>query len=124
MTAYVLFGHGSTVESANEAVRRVAREAASRAGWSAFETAFLGMGKPDLPSAVDSLLARGAARIVVIPYFLTFGTHLERDLPALVSEIRSAHPGLEIDVTAPLDGHPSMVQVVLDRALEQSKEAS
>ncbi len=118
MIAYVLFGHGSTVESANEAVRRVAREAASRAGWSDFETAFLGMGKPDLPTAVDALLARGARRVIVIPYFLTFGTHLERDLPALLADIRRAHPELHIESTAPLDGHPAMAQVVVDRSKE------
>ena len=120
MTAYILFGHGSTVESANEAVRRVAREAASRAGWSEFETAFLGMGKPDLPTAADAMVERGVRHIVVIPYFLTFGTHLERDLPALVATIREKHPGLTIDCTAPLDGHPAMVQVVLDRAGERA----
>jgi len=118
MTAYVLFGHGSSVESANEAVRRVAREAAARAGWPVFETAFLGMGKPDLPAAVDALVGRGAERIVVIPYFLTFGSHLERDLPALIEGIRVAHPELRIEATGPLDGHPAMVDVVLDRAKE------
>ena len=118
MTGYVLFGHGSSVESANEAVRRVARDAAARGGWPVFETAFLGMGKPYLAGAVDSLLPGGVDRVIVIPYFLTFGSHVERDLPALVDDIRRAHPGLQIDVTAPLDGHPSMVEVVLDRAKE------
>ena len=118
MTAYILFAHGSSLESANEAVRRVARDAAQRAGWSVFETAFLGGGTPNLADASEKLLARGAVRIVVIPYFLTFGTHLERDLPELVEDVRRAHPDLQIDVTAPLDGHPAMVQAVVDRAGE------
>jgi sirohydrochlorin ferrochelatase len=118
MTGYIVFGHGSSVESANEAVRNVARLAADRAGWTAFETAFLGGGEPALAGAVDALVARGTRRIVVIPYFLTFGTHLERDLPALVREILQTHPELKIEVTAPLDGHPGMVNAVVDRAKE------
>ena len=118
MTAYIIFAHGSSVESANEAVRKVAREAAARAGWEFYESAFLGGGEPSLGGAVDSLAARGIQRIVVIPYFLTLGLHLERDLPALVDEIRQARPALEIQVTPPLDGHPGMVDAVLDRAKE------
>jgi sirohydrochlorin ferrochelatase len=118
MTAYIVFGHGSSLESANDAVRRVAEAAAKQAGWPVYATAFLSMGKPDLATAAGELAARGIEHIVVIPYFLTFGTHLDRDLPALVREILQIHPQLRIDVTAPLDGHPGMVQAVLDRAEE------
>jgi sirohydrochlorin ferrochelatase len=118
MTGYIVFAHGSSVESANEAVRTVARKAAERACWEVFGVAFLGGGEPLLPAAVDQLAGRGVRRIVVIPYFLTLGLHLERDLPALIHEIRTAHPDLEIDATAPLDGHPGMVDAVVDRAKE------
>jgi len=118
MTGYILFAHGSSVESANEAVRNVAREAAERSGWTAWGTAFLGGGAPDLPGAVDALVVRGVRRLVIVPYFLTFGTHIERDLPLLVDRARRAHPHLAIKVTAPLDGHPGMVAAVMDRARE------
>jgi sirohydrochlorin ferrochelatase len=120
MTGYIVFAHGSSVESANEAVREVARQAADRAGWTICETAFLGGGTPSLPVAIDTLVPRGVRRVIVIPYFLTSGTHLERDLPTLVAQSRSAHPGLTIDVAGPLDGHPGMVEAVLDRAKELS----
>jgi sirohydrochlorin ferrochelatase len=120
MTGYVLFAHGSSVESANQAVRAVARTAADRAGWQVYEAAFLGGGEPNLPRAVEMLESRGVSKIIVIPYFLTFGTHLERDLPALIADCRTAHPGLQIEVTAPLDGHPGMVEAVLDRAKEHA----
>ena len=66
--------------------------------------------------AVEALAARGVEKILVIPYFLTLGLHLQRDLPRLITEIESAHPGLSIGVTPPLDGHPAMVDALLDRA--------
>ncbi len=118
MTGYLVFAHGSSLESANEAVRNVARQAAERAGWTIYETAFLGGGMPDLAGAVEELVRRGVRRVIVIPYFLTFGTHLERDLPVLVAQARKTHPELLIKVTAPLDGHPGMVEAVMDRAKE------
>lgn len=116
-TGYVVFAHGSSVEPANEAVRRVAAEMGRRGGLDVVEAAFLEGGKPDLAAAVDAL-APQVSRIVVVPYFLTLGLHLQRDLPKLVEQARAAHPKVAIDVTPPLDGHPSMVDVLLARARE------
>jgi sirohydrochlorin ferrochelatase len=81
------------------------------------ETAFLEGGRPDLAEAVARLAPR-ASRIVVVPYFLTPGLHLQRDLPKLLEQARRAHPGLEIQATPPLDGHPCMADVLLARARE------
>ena len=116
-----MFGHGSTVESANDAVRAMASELARRQKFDAVETAFLEAGKPDLPSAVDRLAAAGIGHVIVIPYFLTLGMHLQRDLPRLVEEIRVLHPGIEIQVTPPLDGHPALIDALLGRAREATE---
>ena len=118
MTAgYVVFAHGSRVETANQAVRAVAAELARAGGYENVTAAFLELGDPDLNEAVARLARQGIGRIVVIPYFLTLGTHLERDLPRIVSEISNQYQDLIIEVTAPLDGHPGLVQILLDRAI-------
>jgi len=116
MTGYIVFAHGSSIESANEAVRAVTAQLRERGGFEAVEAAFLEGGRPDLQGAVESLSARGVESVVVIPYFLTLGLHLQRDLPRLIKEIESAHPGLSVEVTPPLDGHPAMIDALLDRA--------
>ena len=114
-TGYVIFAHGSSVESANEAVRTVAAEMARRGGFKLVVAAFLEGGQPDLPGALEAL-AKDVSRVVVVPYFLTLGLHLQRDLPKLIEQVKKAHPGLVIDVTPPLDQHPAMVEALLDRA--------
>jgi len=121
VTGYVVFAHGSRVESANEAVRAVAAELARIGGFPLMETAFLELGAPDLPGAVERLVAAGVDRVVIVPYFLTLGLHMERDLPALVRTISNQHNGLEIAVASPLDGHPGLVQALLDRARQAGK---
>lgn len=115
-TGIIVFGHGSSVESANEAVRVVARAMAARGEYALVETAFLEFGQPDLAGAVESLAQRGAQRVIILPYFLTLGKHLKQDLPRLAEVARAAHPGLVIEVTPPLDGHPAMVEALLGRA--------
>jgi sirohydrochlorin ferrochelatase len=102
------------VESANEAVRAVARDAARSGGWDLYETAFL-EAPPRLEDAVRKLVAGGAEEVVVTPYFLTLGIHLQRDLPKLVEDLR-ARFGVAIRVTPPLDGHPALSQILVERA--------
>jgi sirohydrochlorin ferrochelatase len=116
VTALVVFAHGSSVAAANEAVARVTERMAAEGGYELVETSYLEMAQPDLPAAVERVIERGATRVIVIPYFLTLGIHLRRDLPRIVEGIASIHPGVRIDVTEPLDGHPSLVGILLDRA--------
>ena len=118
MKGIIIFAHGSSVESANEAVRVVARGVAAQGQYSCWATSFLEMGKPDLPSAVQQLVAQGATQIVVIPYFLTTGIHLKRDLPRIVDEILEVQKGITIQIAPPLDGHPGLETILLDRAKE------
>jgi len=117
MTGFIVFAHGSRIESANQAVRDIAaRMAATNTGM--VEAAFLELGEPDLSGAAARLVASGASRIIVIPYFLTLGTHMQRDLPRLAHEASSQNSGVEIQVTSPLDGHPALLEALLDRASE------
>jgi sirohydrochlorin ferrochelatase len=112
----VVFGHGSSVASANEAVRIVASQAAREGGWPLYETAFLECA-PRLEDAVKKLAAAGASEVLILPYFLTLGIHLQRDLPVLV-EALAAETGIPIRVAPPLDGHTALAKILIDRALE------
>ncbi|HYO82618.1 MAG TPA: CbiX/SirB N-terminal domain-containing protein [Bryobacteraceae bacterium] len=118
MTALIVFAHGSTVEAANEGVRAVTAAVAADGGYTVVETAFLDCAHPTLSEAVVSVIGRGANRVVVVPFFLTLGVHLQRDLPGIVERLRHIHKGVAIDVTPPLEGHPSLRSIVLERAEE------
>src|SRR5206468_6944224 len=115
----IVFAHGSRVESANEAVRAVAAELGRQGGFRV-EAAFLELGEPDLGGAAARLVEAGVDNITVIPYFLTVALHMERDLPPLIQKISNQYNGLQIAVTLPLDGHPALVEALLDRAMSAS----
>ena len=117
-TGIVVFAHGSSVASANRAVEVVAGQMARDGGFDLVIAAFLEQARPDLREAVESLVGQGARRVLVIPYFLTLGIHLQRDLPRIAGELAGAHPGVEIRVTNPLDGHPALAAILVGRARE------
>jgi sirohydrochlorin ferrochelatase len=116
MTGIIVFAHGSRIESANQAVRQVAADLAAAGGFAHVEPAFLELGQPPLDGAVNLLISKGVTDVFVLPYFLTLGMHLERDLPRLISAIEHSHPHLSISVAPPLDGHPALLEALLDRA--------
>jgi sirohydrochlorin ferrochelatase len=118
MTGLIVFAHGSSVESANEGVRDLSDQIAQRGAYSLVQTAFLDCAHPTLPEAVATLADRGVTRIVVVPFFLTLGIHLQRDLPGIVHDLRRIHTGVVIEVTRPLEGHPALLRIVLERAEE------
>ncbi len=114
-TGLVIFAHGSSIASANAAVEAVA-DAAAKAGGYTVKVGFLEPVRPTLQDAVTDLAAAGVTRVLIVPYFLTLGLHLQRDLPRIVDGLAEAHPGLEVRVTPPLDGHDALVRILLDRA--------
>lgn len=115
-TGLIVFAHGSSVVTANQAVEKVAADMAVAGRYETYETAFLESARPDLKEAVARLTAKGVEKIIVLPYFLTLGIHLKRDLPRIVDELALIHKGVEIKVTEPLDGHPALKEILLDRA--------
>ena len=121
---YSIFAHGSRIKEANESVRSAAAQLARDGGYELVEAAFLDLESPDLPSAVGDLVRRGAERIVVIPYFLTLGIHLAQDLPRITDRAAHVHKDVPIEVTAPLDGHPALGEILLARARQATFPAA
>jgi len=113
--AILLFAHGSRVEEANQSVRALAREVARQGPYTYVRPAFLELGVPDLATAVHEAAEAGFRRVIVIPYFLTLGLHLRRDLPSLVEAEKHKFPDLEIIVGQPLEGHALMTSIIFER---------
>lgn len=119
--AVLLLGHGSKAEGANEAMRRVGAGLRERnPGW-VVECAFLEINPPSIPEGIDLCAARGAGRIVLLPYFLHLGTHVAHDLPRLMAEGQARHPRVEITLASHLGYHPMLVEIAQER-LEEALE--
>ncbi|MBI2830857.1 MAG: precorrin-8X methylmutase [Chloroflexi bacterium] len=73
---------------------------------------------PDMPEAVKSLVAQGATRIVVAPYFLFSGKHVTEDIPQLVEEFRHAYPQTQFVVTGNLGLDESFVNLMAKRIID------
>jgi sirohydrochlorin ferrochelatase len=120
-TGILLFAHGSPVEDANRGVHDLAARIEAAGPYTYVRAAFLDGGQPDLPGAVTLAAAAGLQWIVIIPFFLTVGLHLRRDLPKLVAAAQAQRPGIEIMVGQSLEGHPLMPSLILSRVQDVLK---
>jgi sirohydrochlorin ferrochelatase len=112
-TGIILFAHGSSVQDANRGVHDLAERVEREGPYPYVRAAFLELADPALEAAIAAAAKSGLRRIVIIPYFLTMGIHLQRDLPRLVEPLRQRHPGLQIEVGPSLEGHPQMPGILL-----------
>ncbi len=118
MIGILLFAHGSPVEEANRGVHDLARRIEAAGPYRYVRAAFLDGGEPDLLGGVMKAAGAGLERLIIIPYFLTVGLHLRRDLPKLISAAQEKHPDFEITVGQSLEGHPLMPSIILGRVQE------
>ncbi len=117
-TGIVLFAHGSSVDEANRGVRELARRTQEMGPYGYVRAAFLELAQPDLSTAIAQAVEARLRRVIIIPYFLTMGIHLRRDLPSLVAPEKAKYPGLEIEVGQSLEAHPLMTSIILGRVRE------
>jgi sirohydrochlorin ferrochelatase len=117
-TAILLIAHGSRETSANEDLHALATRLAARGDHPIVVACFLELAEPDIPTGGDRCVAQGATRVLMIPYFLSAGVHLRRDLTAAREELQGRHPGVEFRLGPPLGPHPSLDSLVAARIRE------
>lgn len=123
-TALVVVDHGSRrLESNAMHEAFVATLAEDLEGYVAIAPAHMELAEPTVADAVAKVVAAGARRVLVMPYFLFPGRHWESDIPALIAAAGEAHPGIEVCVTAPVGLHPLMHAVVRERVAQCARHA-
>lgn len=81
-------------------------------GRSIVEGAHMEIAKPSISDAMHKCVQAGANRIIIAPYFLSRGRHIQEDIPALVKEAQQQHEGLECIVAQPIGLDPLMAQLI------------
>lgn len=108
----IVVDHGSRRAESNAMLEEMALMVADAVPYDIVEPAHMELAEPSIATAFDACVARGARTVVVSPYFLLPGKHWREDIPALVAEAATAHPGVAYLVAAPFGLHPMMAQVV------------
>ena len=114
-TAVLLIAHGSRHPAANDDLHRLAARLAERGEYPIVEPSFLELAEPDIQAGGDRCVARGATRVLMVPYFLSAGVHLLRDLAAARETLGLRHPGVTFRLGQALGPDPLLDRLVAER---------
>jgi sirohydrochlorin ferrochelatase len=117
-TAVLLIAHGSREPSANADLHELAARLSAAGDHPIVVACFLELAEPDIPTGGDRCVARGVTRVLMVPYFLSAGVHLRRDLTAARDELNGRHPGVEFRLGPPLGPHLLLDSLVAARIRE------
>jgi len=117
-TAVLLIAHGSRQRAANDDLHALAARFAAGGTHPIVEGCFLELAEPDLPTGGDRCVGRGATRVLMVPYFLSAGVHLQRDLRSARDELSRRYPEVEFHLGPPLGPHPMLDDLVAARIRE------
>ncbi len=122
-TAILLMAHGSRIAEANDAVREIAAMVKEMTDYTIVEVSFREQHRPDIQEGIDACAARGAGRIVLMPYFLYMGAHVREDLPREMTAAKERYPGIEFIMGGHLGVHRKLAEVVVERIGETLAES-
>jgi sirohydrochlorin ferrochelatase len=120
-TALVLMAHGSRQSSANDDLVDLADRIRGMGRYALVVASFLELAEPDIKTACRNCVAEGAAHVIMLPYFLSAGVHMLRDLARLRDELANEYPSVQFILGEPLGRHPLLMEVVLQRAAEANE---
>jgi sirohydrochlorin ferrochelatase len=114
--AILLIDHGSRRAEANAMLDRVADKVRERLGADAIvEPSHMELARPSIEEGFARCVEQGAKMIIVHPFMLAPGRHVQEDLPRLISEAAASHPGVHFVIAGPLGAHAGVIDAVVAR---------
>jgi precorrin-8X/cobalt-precorrin-8 methylmutase len=117
--AVILMGHGSRMPGADSGMEQVARSIRARLKGVMVETCSMSMLGPRFGEVFEQCVDRGAKKVIVIPYFLHFGAHMQEDIPEILR--KKAHQFS--DVTLIMGKHLGFDEMLTDLVIKRIGES-
>lgn len=117
-TALLLIAHGSRQTEANDDLIHLTKQLRACGLYDCVEASFLEMAEPTIDEGGELCVQAGAERVILLPFFLSAGIHVQRDLTEARRRLAERHTHVRFDLARPLSRHPLLVDIVLERARE------
>ena len=117
MKSILLIDHGSVRDEANQMLVAMAEIVQRVVGDGVLvRYAHMELAAPTIAEGFAACVAGGATEVIAFPYMLSPGKHSTRDIPRMVAEAATPHPGIAYRVAEPFGLDERLAEVVASRA--------
>ena len=124
MKALIIVAHGSRRQVSNDEVNALTEimKQTLTEEYPIIETGFLELANPPIPEAIEICIEKGATDICVIPYFLSTGTHVQRDIPEEINKSKLKHKNTPITLLPHIGGSAGMRDLIKQTVLSNCEQ--
>ena len=123
MKALIILAHGSRKQESNQEIEILTNDVRAlikkhfdrdiRLQFSIVDYAFLEIAEPSLTNSIEKVVSKNISEITIFPYFLNSGVHIKNDIPNIVKNARSKHPGCKFIILPPIGSYKEMPKIIL-----------
>ena len=115
MKSLLLVAHGSRREASNDEIRHLTAQLREHAGnrYQSVSCAFLELAEPSIPDGIEACIQAGAKEVIVLPYFLSAGRHVQEDIPREVTGKQQEYPEIPIRLVPYLGSADGITELLL-----------
>jgi len=118
-TAVLLMAHGSRRPEANEDLHLIANELKNCSEYKIVEPSFLEIAEPAINAGGRRCVEQGAQLVLMLPFFLSAGSHVGQDLARIRNELSDEFPDVDFQLCPPLGRHKLIIEIIKDRLNER-----
>ncbi len=117
MKYLLIIAHGSRRAASNDEVKLLAEKvSASMSSDDIVKVAFLELGLPSIPEEINKFIDSNVNELLVLPYFLSAGVHVAKDVPEIIGAAMAQSPGKNFKILPHIGAMDAMVEVVASAA--------
>jgi sirohydrochlorin ferrochelatase len=119
MKNLLIVAHGSRREQSNIEINLLAEKVAAEIPFfiDDIHVAFLEFASPSISDVVNRCFTQGVKEIVVLPYFLSAGNHVVKDIPDEINKVMNIWPDRRV-TTLPYIGAMDEMAVLIGKCCE------
>ncbi len=123
MRVLIIVAHGSRKKaSAMEVAALVKKINKKTDGFDWVTHAFLQFSDPLLPDVLEAAAAKGAKQVVLFPFFIATGSHVQSDIPEAAAIAAEKYPEVSFTITRHLGVVDAVEDLILDEVAAHLSE--
>ncbi|MEM5536554.1 CbiX/SirB N-terminal domain-containing protein [Neptuniibacter pectenicola] len=124
MKNLLIIAHGSRREESNAEIRLLGKKVADSMPFFIDDVAvaFLELSSPTIGEAIDTCFNKGVEELFILPYFLSAGNHVAKDIPHEIDIARTSWKDRKI-TTLPHIGESNEMVKLIDRTFKKFQDS-